>query len=62
MTPEKLAAALRDLSTNLGFAEKAATLGVALRAEDGTGNAVREIERIMARSPRTTTPIPITAP
>jgi sterol 3beta-glucosyltransferase len=62
MTPEKLAAALRDLSTNLGFAEKAATLGVALRAEDGTGNAVREIERIMARSPRTTTPVPITAP
>lgn len=52
MTPEKLAAALRDLSTNLGYAEKAAALGAKLRAEDGTGNAVREIERIMATTPR----------
>ena len=58
LTPEMLAAALRDLSTNLGYSEKASAMGAALRAEDGTGNAVREIERVMARSPRTTTPVP----
>ena len=62
MTPDKLAAALRDLSTNAGYAEKAAALGAALRAEDGTGNAVHEIERIMARSPRMTPAIPVSAP
>ncbi len=50
MTPEILSGALRDLSTNAGYAAKAAALGQGLRAENGTGNAIREIERIIARA------------
>lgn len=50
MTPEKLAAVLQDLSTNLGYAENAAALGEKLRAEDGTGNALAVIERVLAQA------------
>lgn len=48
LTPEILADALEDLSTNADYARNAEALGEKLRAEDGTGNAIKVIERVMA--------------
>ncbi|GGA51308.1 glycosyltransferase [Pelagibacterium lentulum] len=48
LTPELLAEALRALDTNAGYARNAQILGEKLRAEDGTANAIKVIERVMA--------------
>lgn len=47
LTPEILAEALRDLTTNAGYARSAYTLAQKLQAEDGTGVAIAHIERIL---------------
>lgn len=48
LTGEILADALRDLESNVGYARNAEALGEKLRTEDGTGNAIKVIERVMA--------------
>lgn len=48
LTPELLAEALRALDTNAGYARNAQILGEKLRAEDGSANAIKVIERVMA--------------
>lgn len=48
LTPELLAEALHELDTNAGYASNAQALGEKLRAEDGTGTAIKVIERVMA--------------
>ncbi|WP_404404326.1 glycosyltransferase [Pelagibacterium halotolerans] len=48
LTPALLADALHDLNTNADYARNAEKLGAELRAEDGTGNAIKVIERVMA--------------
>lgn len=50
LTPERLAAAIRQMVTDTAMQEKAATLGRKLRAEDGVANGVRFLERIAAGS------------
>ncbi|MCD7060842.1 glycosyltransferase [Pelagibacterium xiamenense] len=48
LTPAILADALHDLNTNADYARNAEKLGAELRAEDGAGNAIKVIERVMA--------------
>lgn len=48
LTPEILAAALEDLSTNNSYRSHAQALGEKLQAENGTENAIKVIERVMA--------------
>ncbi|MGN6101310.1 MAG: glycosyltransferase [Devosia sp.] len=48
LTPEILAAALVDLSTNIGYRLAAESVAASLAQEDGTGRAIRVIERVMA--------------
>lgn len=48
LTPELLAESLHELDTNAGYASNARALGEKLRAEDGTGHAIKVIERVMA--------------
>jgi UDP:flavonoid glycosyltransferase YjiC (YdhE family) len=48
LTPEILAAALADLSTNETYRKNASALAEKLHAEDGTGTAIKVIERVMA--------------
>jgi sterol 3beta-glucosyltransferase len=45
LTADKLAAALREVTTNPSIREKAEALGEKIRAEDGIGNAVALIEK-----------------
>ena len=47
LTPESLAENLRDLTTNPSYAKNAARVAEELKAEDGTGNAIRHVERVM---------------
>jgi UDP:flavonoid glycosyltransferase YjiC (YdhE family) len=47
LTPEILAAALADLSTNASYQLAAEALATRLSAEDGTGKAIKVIERVM---------------
>ncbi len=47
LTPESLAENLRDLTSNPAYAENASRIADELRAEDGAGNAVRHVERVM---------------
>ena len=42
-----MADALSQLDSNPGFARNAEKLGEQLRAEDGTGKAIKVIERVM---------------
>jgi len=46
LTADKLAAALREVTSNPSIREKAKTIGEKIQAEDGIGNAVALIERI----------------
>ncbi|WP_421950550.1 glycosyltransferase [Pelagibacterium sp.] len=48
LTAEALADALSQLDSNPGFARNAEKIGEQLRAEDGTGKAIKVIERVMA--------------
>ena len=48
LTGEILASALVDMETNANYAKSAAMLGEKLRAEDGAGRAVEEIEALIA--------------
>lgn len=48
LTPAALADALHQLDTNSDFARNAEAIGAKLRAEDGTGKAIKVIERVMA--------------
>ncbi len=48
LTAEALADALSQLDSNPGFARNAEKIGAQLRAEDGTGKAIKVIERVMA--------------
>lgn len=48
LTPEILAAALADLSTNETYRKNASALAEKLHGEDGTGTAIKVIERVMA--------------
>ena len=48
LTAESLADNLGDLSTNPAYRENAARVGRELSNEDGTGKAIRHIERVMA--------------
>lgn len=47
LTPEILAEALKDLSSNVSYRHRAAAIAEELKAEDGTGKAIRVIERVM---------------
>lgn len=51
LTPERFAEILVDLTGNPSYATRANDIGEKLRAEDGTGNAMAEIGRLIARSP-----------
>ena len=56
LTPELLADALHDLDTNPEYVKRAGEIGEQLRAEDGTGKAIKVIERVMNNyQPRTAT-------
>ncbi|GIJ73826.1 glycosyltransferase [Virgisporangium ochraceum] len=46
---DALASALTTAATDPGLARKAAELGIRVRAEDGTGAAIRVIEELLAR-------------
>ncbi|MBI4046588.1 MAG: hypothetical protein HY371_07200 [Devosia nanyangense] len=48
LTPETLATALQDLTTNASYRSHAQALGEKLQAEKGTDNAIKVIERVMA--------------
>ncbi|HTN60690.1 MAG TPA: nucleotide disphospho-sugar-binding domain-containing protein, partial [Devosia sp.] len=48
LTPEILAGALADLSTNETYRKNASALAEKLHAEDGTAKAIKVIERVMA--------------
>ena len=48
LTPESLADNLRNLAQNPTFAENAGRIGAELKSEDGTGKAIRHVERVMA--------------
>jgi len=48
LTAERLAAAIREVTTSDAIRRRAAALGEAIRQEDGTGEAVRRIEAIHA--------------
>ena len=48
LTPEILAGALADLTTNEAYRKNASALAEKLHAEDGTGKAIKVIERVMA--------------
>jgi UDP:flavonoid glycosyltransferase YjiC (YdhE family) len=48
LTPEILAAALADLTTNETYRKNASALAEKLHAEDGVGKAIKVIERVMA--------------
>ncbi|HTM76487.1 MAG TPA: nucleotide disphospho-sugar-binding domain-containing protein, partial [Devosia sp.] len=48
LTPEILAGALADLSTNDSYRKNASALAEKLHAEDGTAKAIKVIERVMA--------------
>jgi UDP:flavonoid glycosyltransferase YjiC (YdhE family) len=48
LTAEILAAALQDLSTNESYRRNAGEIAEVLQAEDGTGKAIDEIEKVMA--------------
>jgi len=48
LTPQILANALGDLTTNHDYTEKARALSVRLRAEDGKAKAIKHIERVLA--------------
>ena len=48
LTPEILAGALADLSTNEAYRKNASALAEKLHAEDGTSVAIKVIERVMA--------------
>ncbi|HEY4202199.1 MAG TPA: glycosyltransferase [Devosiaceae bacterium] len=48
LTPEILADALHDLSTNASYRANAQALGEKLMAENGTDRAIKVIERVMA--------------
>ncbi|GLQ57898.1 glycosyltransferase [Devosia nitrariae] len=47
LTPEILAEALKDLTSNVSYRRRAAAVAEELQAEDGTGKAIRVIERVM---------------
>ncbi|MBE0591678.1 MAG: hypothetical protein IH616_04680, partial [Gemmatimonadales bacterium] len=47
LTADRLAAAIRTAVTDEGIARRAADLGQRLRAEDGVGNAVGIIDRVL---------------
>jgi len=47
LTPEILAGALADLTTNEAYRRNAAAIAEKLQAEDGTGKAIKVIERVM---------------
>jgi sterol 3beta-glucosyltransferase len=51
VTPEKLAQRITELVTSETFAHKAAVIGERIRAEDGTGEAVRALQKIFDNSP-----------
>jgi sterol 3beta-glucosyltransferase len=48
LTPDSLADGLQDVTSNRHYETAARTLGEKLQAEDGTGNAVRAIEQVLA--------------
>ncbi len=48
LTGALLAEALGELESNVGYARNAEAVGEKLRAEDGTGNAISVIERVMS--------------
>ena len=48
LTPDLLAAGLHDLTTNMDYRRNAADMSEKLLAEDGTGRAIKVIERVMA--------------
>ena len=48
LTPEILAEALKDLSSNVSYRQRAAAVADEINAEDGTDKAIRVIERVMA--------------
>lgn len=47
LTPEILAEALKDLTSNVSYRQRAAAIAEELQAEDGTDRAIRVIERVM---------------
>lgn len=47
LTPEILAGALKDLTTNADYRKNAAALSEQLQAEDGTEKAIKVVERVM---------------
>ncbi|MEO8611685.1 MAG: glycosyltransferase [Chloroflexota bacterium] len=47
LTVDNLAAAIHSAATDTGMRDRAADLGAKLRAEDGVGNAVQMIERLL---------------
>lgn len=58
LTPELLAQALAELTGTPAFRKNAGALAQKLAAEDGTGRAIRVIERVIANHvPRTHTPV-----
>ncbi len=48
LTPEILAGALEDLTTNLDYRRQAAALSEEMQAENGTDKAIKVIERVMS--------------
>lgn len=52
MTAERLAAAIRLMLGDDDMQRRAAALAVLLRSEDGVGNAVRALEKILNRQPQ----------
>ncbi len=50
LTAERLAQAIREAVTNTEMQRKAAVIGEKLRAEDGVGNAVAIIERVVGKA------------
>lgn len=50
VTPEKLSQRIVELITNEAFARNAAAVGESIRAEDGTGQAVHDLEKIVENS------------
>jgi len=55
LTPDNLAAAIREVTTNSSIRQKAEALGAKIRAEDGVANTVDLIESLVA--PETKTPV-----